>query len=99
MVGLYDIAAVTAGANGNNIMTLSPIDAGVSGLGTEGDGSYYLDTNGVSGNNTTILTHVEDIEAASILAAAPPALADTGSMPTALSLLASGPWTALGVFW
>jgi autotransporter-associated beta strand protein len=61
-VGLYDLAALS-GSSPFTIVGYSQISSSTSGLGTAGDGSYFLDTTGFSANNTVAQTHVEDIAA------------------------------------
>ena len=61
-VGLYDFAAVT-GSSPYTITGLSQISSSTSGLGTAGDGSYYLDTTAFDGNDSVFTTHFDDIAA------------------------------------
>lgn len=61
-VGLYDFAAVT-GSSPFTVTGYSQISSSTSGLGTAGDGSYFLDTTGFDVNNTVAQTHYEDIAA------------------------------------
>ncbi len=58
-VGLYDFAAVS----GSSPFTIVGYSQITSGLGTAGDGSYFLDTTGFSVNNAVAQTHFEDIAA------------------------------------
>jgi autotransporter-associated beta strand protein len=59
-VGLYDLAAVN-GSSPFTIVGFSQISSSTSGVGTAGDGSYYLETSSFDVNNTVAETHVEDI--------------------------------------
>ncbi|HEY1661440.1 MAG TPA: autotransporter-associated beta strand repeat-containing protein [Verrucomicrobiae bacterium] len=59
-VGLYDFAAVS-GSSPFTITGLSQISSTTSGLGTAGDGSYYVDTTGFDNNNGAFTTHFDDI--------------------------------------
>ncbi|HTR41167.1 MAG TPA: autotransporter-associated beta strand repeat-containing protein [Pseudomonadales bacterium] len=61
-VGLYDFAALS-GSSPFTIVGYSQISSSTSGLGTAGNGSYFLDTTGFSVNNAVAQTHVEDIAA------------------------------------
>jgi len=59
-VGLYDFAAVS-GSSPFTITGLSQISSTTSGLGTAGDGSYYLATTAFDVNNAVAQTHFDDI--------------------------------------
>ncbi len=61
-VGLYDFAAVS-GSSPFTITGLSQISSSTSGLGTAGDGSYYLATTAFDSNNGVFQTHFDDIAA------------------------------------
>ena len=58
-VGLYDFAALS----GSSPFTIVGYSQITSGLGTAGDGSYYLDLGSFSVSNAVAQTHVEDIAA------------------------------------
>lgn len=59
-VGGYDFAAVT-GSSPFTITGYSQISSSSSGLGTAGDGSYFLAVTGFDSNNGVFQSHFEDV--------------------------------------